>query len=138
VIAPDLAGFRAAQNRLIQQVGITAVFVHEGQSTYASDVPMNPNTGKPYDPFATPTSSTAERRETVQCGIVARVAVEGDTRQTAIGMMSRESVALLCNIVDLPRITGADRVEFENEVYELRSIDQDSIGARAIAFVEHA
>lgn len=139
MIEPDLAGFRAAQKRLINKIGVDAVFVHEGTSSYGPDVPTNPATGRPYDPFATPQDTTPERRETVRCGIVARVAAaQGDTQQTAIGMMSSENVALLIDRADMERVAGADRVELEGEVYELRSLDRDDIGDRAIAYLEHA
>lgn len=136
---PDLAGFRAAQKRLIDEMGVDAVFVHEGASTYDSDVPTNPNTGQPYDPFATPAATAPARRETIRCGVVARVsAAQGDTLQAPIGMMSNENAALLMDLADMDRARGADRVELEGEVYDLRSLDRDDIGSRAIAYLEHA
>lgn len=135
---PDLAGFAEAQHRLREVIGIDAVFIHQGSKTWAADVQLNPRTGEPYDPFATPDTEDAERRETVRCGVWSRLARAGQTDAAPIGRMADADLILTFDLADLPRVKGADRVEAQDEEWELRSTEADSIGDRGVAFLEHA
>lgn len=138
---PNLAGFADAQSRLRDAIGIDAVFVHDGAKTYDPSVQLNPQTGEPYDPFATPTSSTAETRETIRCSVVTKALAgrteHGQVTDTAIGWMSDAGMALIMDIADADRAEGADTVEAEGEEWELRQLRRDELGSRAIAFVGH-
>lgn len=135
---PDLAGFAEAQDRLRTLIGIDAVFIHDGSKTWAADVQLNPRTGEPYDPFATPDTEDAERRETVRCGVFSRLLRAGKTDTVPIGRMADSDLILTFDLTDLPRVKGADRVEAQDELWELRSTEADTIGDRGIAFLEHA
>lgn len=135
---PDLAGFADAQHRLRQAVGIDAVFIHSGAQTWGPDVPINPRTGRPYDPFAAAETTGPERRETVRCGKFSRFARAGETLDTPIGFMADADLILTFDLADLPRVQGADSVEAEDETWKLRSTDEDSLGQRGVAYLEHA
>jgi hypothetical protein len=138
VSTPDLAGFVDAQHRLRDVMGVDAVFIHTGARTYAAGVPMNPRTGRPYDPFTAPDTEVPETRETVRCGKFSRFTRQGATTDTPIGFMADADLILTFDLADLPRVQGADRVEVEGEVWKLRATDEDSIGQRGVAYLEHA
>lgn len=138
---PDLAGFADAQERLRQQYGVDATFIFPGDMTYAPDVQLNPRTGKPYDPFATPDTVTAEREEVVRCSVVTKAlggrAEAGRVTETPIGSMSDAGMALMFNLDDYARVDDAPLCEVYGETWKVTQLRRDELGDRGIAFLAH-
>lgn len=135
----NMAGFLDAQQRLREQVGIDAVFVHPGQITWPAGTAINPETGEPYDPFVTPESSIPDQRETVRCGKLTRAmgAPEGRIEDTAIGSMTAFGMALTFSLDDWDRVDGAETVEAEGDEWRVRQLRRDELGGRGMAFLGH-
>ena len=58
---PDLDGFAEAQGRLRQMIGVDAVFLVDGEPIWPAGTPIDPETGKPYDPFLEPETPLVTR-----------------------------------------------------------------------------
>lgn len=138
---PNLAGFADAQARLRTLYGTDAVFIHAGTPTYDPTVQINPRTGEPYDPFATPTGTSPARREVIRCSAVTKMLTgrteEGRIEDTAAGFMSGAGMALMFDLADWTRAHGADTVEAEGEEWKVRQLRRDELGSRGIAFLGH-
>lgn len=57
--SPDLAGFREARERKRALFSEPVVLIGPGVATYPAGVPLDPETGMPYDPTIEPTASGA-------------------------------------------------------------------------------
>jgi hypothetical protein len=120
--SPDVAGFRAAQARLREVLGVDAVFIIASALTWPPDTPLDPETGRPYDPFLEPVTPEVDVQVTVRCSFVQRPLVAADPTLSPIGSIDRGSAALVVAEADQPAVKDAVRV----------------IVGRWIAYLEHA
>jgi hypothetical protein len=67
---PDTAGFADAQDRLRQELGVDAVFLIPTALVWPPGTPLDPETGKPFDPFLDPVDPAANTEVTVRCSFV--------------------------------------------------------------------
>jgi hypothetical protein len=123
----DVAGFADAQQRLRSQFGETAVFLKPPTFTYPGGTPIDPDTGRPYDPVIVPTAS-AQASAAVQVSVV--FAGQGDAEEAvAVGFAERTRVMLIADIADRPRCEGAASVLLRESTYHITSMRADGIGA---------
>lgn len=109
--SPNLAGFREAQGRLRQQLGTDATFSVPTAATYDPAEPIDPETGRPFDPFADPTVGTGEPREEVVRATVSDPAGQSDESVVSpAGRISVNAIVLDVDVADRVRIEGATHV----------------------------
>lgn len=139
-VTPDLAGFADAQRRLRQQLGVDAVFEIPGAATWDPAEPIDPDTGRPYDPFATPSSGGAPTTRTVRCTFASRPIAGGDPQQSPLGAVDVGQAALIMEAADYQLVQDATRVTVGVEVYDVQVFRQDIVAGyeRWLCFLEHA
>lgn len=138
---PNVAGFRAAQARLRAALGVDAVFViPAGGETWPAGTPIDPETGRPYDPFLEPENPTAPTEVTLRCSFVHRPLDTADPQATPIGPADRGSAALVITEDDYPQVIGATRVRVGEETWDVQQFrfDVALTVPRYIAYLEHA
>jgi hypothetical protein len=124
----DLAGFTAAQQRLRQQFGEDVTFYGAEVNVFPAGTPIDPESGRPYDPALEPTSST-RASAVVKCNVAYRSRIERAQEQAALGIGGRMHVMLIADITDAVHIN--DKVEFEvrTERFKLEASEPDGVGA---------
>jgi hypothetical protein len=137
---PDVAGFRDAQRRLRATLGVDVVFTIPGESSWPPDTPLDPQTGRPHDPFLEPTAPVVDRSELVRCSFVHHPLVGLDPADTPIGSADVGSAALIVDVADYPRVADATRAQVGPEIYDVQAFRHDvALGVeRYIAYLEHA
>jgi hypothetical protein len=88
---PNLAGFRRAQERKRELFGEDVTFVADPAVTFAAAVAVDPDTGRPYDPFAVPETEVPSST-VVRCGVAWR---SMDAEGGAAGWVDRQHVTLI-------------------------------------------
>lgn len=133
----DLEGFREAQATLREQFGQAVPFFIPQAETYDSSVPLDPETGKPYDPTIAPTASGVASA-VVNANVVNRPmglskrGVEDDIRQTAVGAFEEGVVVLIVGQEDFDEdLLDATEFEVNNERYEITQHEEDRMGPGA-------
>lgn len=140
VNGPDLAGFRAAQDRLRSQMGADVVFHIPEEAEWAPDVPIDPETHQPYDPFASPTAGTGGSRDvTLRVIVVTALAATramDDRDMSPIGGLSSENIVLDIAATDGPKIAGATTVTVFGDLFKLEELRPDGLDVtnRLIAY----
>jgi hypothetical protein len=137
---PDVAGFASAQVALRAALGVDAVFLIPGEATWPAGTPLDPETGKPYDPFLEPESATATQEITVRCSFVHSPLTSADPEATPIGAADRGSAALVVPLADYPTVRAATRVRVGAETWDIQQFRYDLALTvpRWIAYLEHA
>lgn len=126
----DLAGFAAAQQRLRGQFGEAAVFLQAPVFTYPGGTPIDPDTGAPYDPVITPTSS-AQASATVNVNVAFeayRAGRDRDDQPGAIGFVDRAHIMLIADLQDRSQCEGAISVLVREQLYKVTAMKVDGIG----------
>jgi hypothetical protein len=82
--APDLAGFAAAQEAKRQALGSDVIFLGKPANAWPPGTAINPDSGEPFDPTITPTSST-QQQTTIRCGVFFKAVNRGGAAGAAIG-----------------------------------------------------
>lgn len=140
-IGPDVAGVADAQVRLRAALGVDAVFVIPvSGETWPAGTPLDPETGRAYDPFLEPETFTAAVEVTVRCSFVHRPLAEADPAASPIGAVDRGSAALILTPVDYATVSEATRVRVDVETWDVQQFRSDvALGVpRWIAYLEHA
>jgi hypothetical protein len=111
--APDLAGFRDAQERKRLAMGEDVIFRWPEQRAYAAGVALNAE-GEPLDPTVAPTgvnqpSVTVHAAVAQGVGTLQRLGRESE--QSAAGRFERGEVMVICDLADAAQLDGA--TEFE-------------------------
>jgi hypothetical protein len=124
VIKPDTDGFRDAQRRLRQELGAAATFYMRSPATWAPDEPIDPDTGRPFDPFAEPASGGEDREVVKLVSYVARPltsgrALGGDSAAAPIGNVDMTTAAVIVDVDDYPEVKDAHRVKVADTVYDV-------------------
>lgn len=139
-VHPDVGGFREAQRRLRAELGVFATFTIPGDPSWPPGTPLDPETGKPHDPFLEPTVPPVDREEIVNCSFVHRPLVALDPAATPIGAADQGLAALIIDEADYERIKDATRVQIGPEIYDVQRFRHDVAirTERYIAYLEHA
>lgn len=145
MVAPDIAGFRAAQRRLRQVLGVDATFHIPVAATWAPGEAVDPETGRPYDPFATPASGGGFSDATVRVSFVSRPlgatrSAHGEYAETPIGDVDTEVVALIVDADDYDTVKNATRVTVNGHLWQIETVRHDELAGdtRWIFFLEDA
>lgn len=139
---PDIAGFRDAQDRLIDQLGQDVTFKLRRTPDYPPGTKLNPETNRPYDPTVKPIAGTdGFDEQVVRCSVVYRpihVNVEDPTNTNWGGLRRSESMAVTFKVVDFPRVESADEAEVNGIDYRVTEVVPDGLTEvqRYIAFLE--
>lgn len=131
---PDLAGFKEAQDRHRQQQGENIVFLGEVLLTFSPGTPLDPQTGRPYDPMIQPTGS-AVSSAAVRCGVafraVDRAGVSGGADVSAAGRFDSNHVLLNAPIAAASAVVGAKAFILRAEEYKITASKTDGISQDA-------
>lgn len=143
--SPDVDGFIEAQRRLREKLGATAVFHITQAKTWDPDEPIDPETGRPFDPFAEPTAGgeivdVRKRVSFVSRPLTSGRALGGDTSAAPIGVTDQSTAAVIVDIADYPDVKDAERVTIAQTMYDLELWRHDTLGPaeRWIAYMERA
>lgn len=128
-VTPDKAGFAAAQQRLRDKLGMDVTFYGPVVASYAPDVPLDPETGAPYDPMITPTASAAASA-TVRCSIVQRpfALPQFHGADSAEGWGSHNDVSAIMDADSGRSIASAVSFGYGDHLFTVRSTMFDGIG----------
>jgi len=127
-----LDGFADAQRRLRDKVGMQVSFFTPVASSYPAGTPLNPETGRPYDPTIKPLAS-GFTSAAVKCSIVRRpfgAKTSDITETTALGLMGTENVGLIMGSASWPPVSAATEFEVFDARFEIRDTTYDGIGVR--------
>lgn len=140
-VGPDLDGFIAAQQRLRTTMGRDAIFRIPVTPSWPAGTPLDPQTGRPYDPTVEPESGGGFTTIVKRVALVfrpIRVNVEdplGDDERG--GMRSAESMAMGIAEEDFIDVQGATQVTIQGRDFKITSMERDpGPDARYIAFAE--
>lgn len=133
-ISPDLEGFRQASATMRAKLGEDIPFFTPTTTTWDPSVPIDPETGEPYDPTIAPTAS-GWASAVVRASIVyrplgmSRRGVEQDIRATAVGRLESGDIVLIVDPDEYEaELTEATEAEVHGERYELGQVDYDQMG----------
>lgn len=128
---PDIDGWRDAHERLIDALGVSIEFRVPTPRVWASNVPVDPETGEPYDPTAVPVSGGEMTPVLITSGPVFRaIKPEDPIFQTVAGVRRGEDVAVIVKEVDEPRIRDATEFTLFNIDYRVTEIIEDGLVSR--------
>jgi hypothetical protein len=125
VISPNLAGFREAQERKRALLGEDIVFISEPVFVWP-DVPIDEQTGRPYDPTVVPLSSAAASA-VVRCGVAFRGTITGATEVGAQGVVDRTHVMLIASSGAASAVEGKSRFQARGETFLIESTKFDGV-----------
>jgi hypothetical protein len=130
MIEPDLNGFRDAMVTLTEKLGADVPFFKPTATVWPSGVPLDPETGAPYDPTIEPQAS-GFASAAVRCSVVSRnaQALKDEALAAAIGEVEESEVVLVCSVADFDaHVDGATKVLIYGEELEITQSDLDGIG----------
>lgn len=130
-VAPDLAGFTEAQQRLRGGFGEDVTFFQAAVLTYPPDTPIDPETGEPYDPTVEPVDEN-QPSATVTCTVAFITQANRDQlefKTSALGIEERTHVLAIADIAAEPQITGAIEFDWRGDRYKIEAQKPDGIGA---------
>lgn len=119
---PNLAGFRAAQERLRGEFGEAVVFLQDAVVTFSPDVAVD-EAGRPFDPFAQPASS-AQSSAVVKCSVAWRPM---DAEGGAMGWVDRQHVMLIASSAATSAVEGANEFLLRGERWQTDSFQLDGL-----------
>lgn len=144
-VTPNTAGVAGAMNRLREHLGVDATFLVRGEPVWPAGTPIDPETGRPYDPFLEPEVPTEETEVTVRCSFVHRPFAPGamggmDMGTSPLGQADRGLAGLIVSEADYPQVQGAHRVRVGLETWdvELWRHDTSLTVGRYVCFLEHS
>lgn len=123
---PDLEGFRAAQERLIDEMGQVVTWNIEGAETYPPGTVLDPETGKPMDPRIEPETSD-DSTETFKARIVSRPLTSDKVTETAMGLLRAGQIGAIIKVADRPKIENASSAVIMERTYVVKDIIEDGI-----------
>lgn len=140
MVNPDVAGFQAAQARLRAELGVDVTFLVPVAPTYPPGTPVDPDTGRPLDPFAEPVTERGWDEEPARVSFINRGVGEGDAAQTPLGSIDEGKAALIIDGDTYGRVRRATRVKIGPETYAVEQMRYDPSlrSERYVVFLEHA
>jgi hypothetical protein len=136
---PDLAGYREAQLTLIAKLGADVPFFTPLPESWDPDVPLDPETSRPFDPSIEPLAS-GWASASVRCGVAIRpLGVNEDATMTALGLMEEGKGLLLVPKLayEENNLAGATECEVHGERWTIEQRDLDGIGSEAHRYLVH-
>lgn len=128
---PDLAGFRAAMERLNEEFGALAVFripPDPADVEWPEDAGIDPETGLPFDPTVEPVDDSGDVDEvTARVEVVHRTSQGDQTTLGALGWVEEASLALILLPATKAAVEGATEVVVFNERQRILSFRPDGI-----------
>lgn len=141
---PDLAGFRIAQQDLVNNLGMDVTFNFDPSLGYGSGVYLDPESGEPLDPTITPSASvTASASFTLKATVIRRVpqltrAGQNDGNATVGGIIPTGKVWLRvpAGTYPDPEIFSATSITIDGETFTIDRFVKDGIGQIDRLYVE--
>lgn len=139
-VGPNLEGFADAQAALREALGVDAVFLIASEPEWPPGTPLDPETGKPYDPFLEPIDPEVDTEVTVRCSFVHRPLQGIDPAQSPIGAGDLGDAALIIPIDRYDDVRTATRVRVGVELWDVQQFRYDvALGTeRWLAYLERA
>src|SRR5437868_15181232 len=106
---PDIAGFRQAQEELIDKLGQDVTFLLPQAATCPPGTALDPQTHRPFDPTIRPTSGP-DAEVVIRCSIVYRPiarAGEDEVVGGASGLRRTGQMAVTMKVAARPSVEGA-------------------------------
>lgn len=131
-VHPDIAGFRAAQQRLKDYFASTVRFLLPSQDTvWPVDTGIDPETGLPYDPVIEPVSGG----DPVVVEKMAEVAYSprpfsDEAEVSMVGFEESATVMLILDFADYPDVKRATAFEVFGERYKITEFRADGLADR--------
>lgn len=128
--SPDLPGFRDATIRMRAEMGTDVAFFAPQAETYPAGTPLDPETGKPFDPVIQATAS-GFTSAAVRAGLYTKPVPssrEDDAIANAVGWFEAGNIVLDVDINDEDLIADATEVEVRGERYAIADSDRDGVG----------
>lgn len=125
-VAPDLAGFRDAQQRKRQHFAEDVAFLGEVTMEFPDGTNIDPETGRPYDPVVEPTGS-AQQTAVVPCEVAFNPTRGDPAEPTELGWVEHTDVLLICDVGYASATSGAKDVEVRGERYKVVAMKPDGL-----------
>lgn len=128
---PDLDGFRDASVRFREAVGRELVYLTPTTTVWPPETPLDPETGKPYDPVIAPLASGYASASVTTLVVGAATASKAaEDVEAAIGRIEKGEAALVVSNADYSQhvIKDATRVVIYDELWELLEARPDGVG----------
>lgn len=139
---PDLAAFRDAMSRLRRNLGTDATFHLPIAPTYDPAEPIDPETGRPYDPFATPAVAGGETDVIVRVTVTENLPIprRDDLQQTPIGRFASDMIGLDLDADDYPSVQHATAVTVHDQRFKVEDFRPSGLNGvdRYIAYIRSA
>jgi hypothetical protein len=140
---PDLAGFRAAQESLVENLGLDVAFNFTDVNGYASGVYLDPEHGTPLDPTLSPSASApASASVVVRATVIRRIpqltrSGQNDGNATAGGVIptGKAWLRIPAGTYDAS-ILNATTVDINGETFTIDRFIEDGIGQVDRLYVE--
>jgi hypothetical protein len=130
-VFPDLAGFAEAQQRLRSRFCRVVTFYRPTDALWSPDVPLDEQTGQPFDPTIKPASGGAIASASAVASVV-YMPLQGVSRDRTvvdqIGRHSKQNKDLILDISERDVASGALRFELDGEQWEIVDTKLDGIG----------
>ncbi len=127
---PNLAGFREAQERKRALLGEDITFFGEPAYTWPPGIPMDTETGRPYDPVIEPLSSAAASA-VVRCGVffraVNRAGIGGEVEAAAPGVVDKTKIMLITNVAASGIVEPMRRFQARGEPFLIDAVKFDGV-----------
>lgn len=125
--SPDLEGFRNAQITLREKLGRDCIFLTPIEAAYASGVPINTETGRPFDPTIEPVEGGGFASASFRALVIDNpITADDQTLRTPAGWFEKGRMVLSLDPDD--DISGATHVETFGQLWEIRDEDLDGLG----------
>jgi hypothetical protein len=134
---PDLSGFIERQDFLRSAFGVDVTLRTPAAPTWDPAEPIDPETGRPYDPFAVPTSGEGFTEETVTALVIDPLGVgEDETVVGPAGRASTDVMILSFGIEDRAAVQAATEAIVRESRYRISEVRLQR--SRIVAFLERA
>lgn len=129
---PDIAGFKDAQERLRQQLGVDVTFEIPEPKTWGPDVAIDPESGEPFDPTTVPTSGGGTTEVVKRASKIFRPIVrsgEDSAVSSPIGVMDTEHMAVVIGEADYADVQDATGFTVNGKGYGITDSTPDGLDA---------
>jgi hypothetical protein len=132
---PNLAGFREAQSRLIQEFGEDLTWFFPVEKSWPPGTPIDPETNEPYDPTIQPLAS-GFTSAVVKAGVIsrpiggARSALSDTIQVEPIGQVKTETIVLSVDYETWieEALDKATEVEVHSDRFRVNMTNEDQLG----------
>lgn len=125
---PNLEGFADSRQRLRDAFGQDVTFLIPAGATY--DDPADPETGDPFDPWATPSAGGGEPTEVLKSVSVVNRPLTGirdDAEVTPIGRLASDDIAFILPFDEWGDVAGATHARYLDDRYKITEVRDDAM-----------